>query len=54
MIKGIEPYTQNFWLMIIFESIFSIEILINFVKQDLDDQGVTKLEPLSKIAFRYL
>ena len=40
--------------MIFFESLFAVEILINFFKQDLDDQGQTKSEPLIKISTRYL
>jgi hypothetical protein len=54
MIAGIEPNSLEFWLMILFESIFFCEIMINFLKQDLDDEGNTKLEPLEKIAGRYL
>ena len=54
MIAGIEEYDSRFKQMIFFESMFGIEILLNFFKQDLDDQGVTKAEPLIKIATRYL
>ena len=54
MIAGIKENDSSFNLMILFESMFAIEILLNFFKQDLDDQGVTKTEPLMKIATRYL
>ena len=52
MIAGIQDQSRK--LMIIFESIFALDILINFFKQDLDDQGKTKAEPLVKICTRYL
>lgn len=54
MIAGIQDDSQSFKLMIFFESLFAVEILINFFKQDLDDQGQTKSEPLIKISTRYL
>ena len=40
--------------MILYETIFSVEMMINFIKQDLDDEGKTKLELPEKIATRYL
>lgn len=40
--------------MVLYETIFFIEMAINFVKQDLDDEGNTKHELPEKIAVRYL
>ena len=52
MIAGIGQ--KEFWLMILYETIFFVEMAINFIKQDLDDEGVTKYELPEKIAVRYI
>ena len=40
--------------MILYETIFFVEIVINFIKQDLDDEGLTKYELPETIAVRYI
>ena len=52
MIAGIGK--TEFWLMVLYETIFFVEIVINFIKQDLDDEGFTKYELPEIIAVRYI
>ena len=54
MIAGIELHSHRFNWMIAFETIFLLEIGVNFFKQELDEEGNSKLEPLEVIAYRYL
>ena len=41
-------------ILIMSESIFFIDIVLNFFKQDLDEEGKSKFESLKTVAFKYL
>jgi hypothetical protein len=40
-------------ILIMSETIFLIDIILNFFKQDLDEEGKSKFESLKTVAFKY-
>lgn len=46
-------YSSTFWLILVAELICLIDILFNFFKQQLDEQGQPKNEALETIALNY-
>ena len=42
------------WIIIVSETLFFIDIVLSFFKQELDEEGISKSEPLSKISYKYL
>ena len=41
------------WIIIFSESIFFVDIVLSFFKQELDEEGVSKSEPLNIISYKY-
>lgn len=46
-------HTLELWFLIMLESIFAIEILVNFFMQTLDEEGKSRNEPLENVSFNY-
>ena len=45
--------SSNFFALSISESFFLIDIILNFFKQGIDEQGNTLYDPLKEVALRY-
>ena len=41
------------WIIFISETFFLTDIVLSFFKQDLDEEGNSKSEPLTLISFKY-
>jgi hypothetical protein len=48
MVNGFPRFSDyGMWVIIVSESIFFIDIVLSFFKQELDEEGISKSEPLS-------
>jgi hypothetical protein len=55
MVNGFPKLSDyGMWVIIYSESIFFIDIVLSFFKQELDEEGISKSEPLSSISYKYL
>lgn len=55
MVNGFPNFTDlGMYIIIISESIFFIDIVLSFFKQELDEEGISKSEALTTISYKYL